>query len=131
MSTSVAISSAAIASSAAANAAARQARKTACVSIESTYRPEVATLSEKQSYAECIELLYPQASAPFTGTELFLVKGIVLLFLLSMIAGAWWGWKDGREIGWAALHCVMAPIALACAMAILALVGCGIAYLFS
>lgn len=131
MSTSVALSSAAIASSAAANAAARQARKTACVSIETTYRPEMATVQEKQAYAECVDLLYPQPSVPFTGTELLIAKSGVLLLLISMVVGAWWGWREEREIGLAALSCVMAPIVLGCVVFILGLVIAGIAYLFT
>lgn len=131
MSASVALSSAAIASSAAANAAARQARKTACVSIETTYRPGLATVQEKQTYAECIDLLYPQPSAPFTGTELLVAKGAILLLLLSMVVGAWWGWREMKELSFAAMSAVMAPICLAIVAFILALVVTGVSYLFT
>lgn len=101
MSTTIAISTAALASSAAAQSAAREARKSACVAVESSYRPELATVESKQVYAECILLLYPAPAEPMTAGETTALQVLAVGAFACFLIGAVMGWRDeGRPWGW-------------------------------
>lgn len=97
MSTTVAISAAALASSAAANSAAQAAKKNSCVALELTYKPELASVIQKQQYAERLELLYPKPSAPLTGGEIVAAKIGIVILLISFAIGAVKGWREGYD----------------------------------
>jgi len=83
-STSIAIA----ASAGAASYAASKAHEAECVAIEKTYDPHIATVEQKQDYADCINTLYPQDMG---GTEVMFLKVCVALLLLSIPVGAIYG----------------------------------------
>jgi hypothetical protein len=135
MSTTVAISAAAMASSAAANSAAQAAKKNSCSAFELSYRPDLATVGQKQQYAECIELLYPQPSAPLAGAEIIVAKIAIVILLIAFVVGAVKGWREGygtsdRIVG-AVLTGLMGWVCVAVVALILGLAIAGTAYLFS
>lgn len=100
MSTTIAISTVALASSAAAQSAAREARKSACVAMESSYRPELATTESKQAYAECVQLLYPTPSEPLSPGEVIALQVLIACAFATFLIGAVVGWKEqGRPVG--------------------------------
>jgi hypothetical protein len=99
-----------------------------------SYRAELATVDQKQQYSECIQLLHPQPSAPMTGTELLVVKAVIVLLLISVVVGAVKGWREGYDtmdrIVWALLTGFMGAIIAAALMGAGALTAAGITYLF-
>lgn len=135
MSTTVAISAAALASSAAANSAAQAAKKNSCVTLELTYKPELASVSQKQQYAECLELLYPKPSAPLTGGEVVAAKIGIVILLIAFVIGAVKGWREGYDTADSMLGAVltglMGWVVVAVVAFILGVAIAGIAYLFS
>lgn len=111
MSTTIAISTAALASSAAAQSAAREARKSACVAVES-----------KQAYAECIQLLYPVPAEPMTAGETTALQVLVVCAFVCFLIGAFAGWRgEGRPWGWENALCAFFGGCMGLLIALLAL----------
>lgn len=135
MSATVAISAAALASSSAANSAAQAARKNSCVAFEMSYRPDLASVSQKQQYAECVELLYPHPSAPITQGEIIAAKIGIVILLIAFAIGAVKGWREGYDtadsIVGAILTGLMGWVVVAVVAFILGVGIAGILYLFS
>lgn len=122
MSTTIAISTATLASSAAAQSAAREARKSACLAVESAYRPELATLESKQAYAECIQLLYPVPSEPMTAGETTALQVLVVCAFACFLIGAVVGWRnEDRPWGWENALCAFFGGCMGLLIALLAL----------
>lgn len=98
---SMVVATAALTASSAASAsiaqnAAREARKSACVVIESRFDPGVSSATEKQQYSECISLLYPEP-VKFDEQSIMVSKGLVGIILICMVGCAIYGYKQGCE----------------------------------
>lgn len=130
--TTVAITSSAAASGSAAIAArqAREARLQACKAFEYTYDPKLAQVEQKQEYGACMKILYPEPSEPMTVSEVFAVKGVVLVLLVSMVIGLIKGYQDDG-LADSVLLGIVYPSCAAVVIFALALAALGIQFIFS
>lgn len=94
--TSIAISSAANAQAAAANAAAQEAARTACMTYVKGYQHDQATVAEMQSYAECIDRLYPQE---LSADGLAAAKVVIAILLAGVVIGIVHQYRDSYSEG--------------------------------
>lgn len=91
-STAMAVSAAAMAQ---ASEARQQAHKLQCqLQTMPGFAEAGATVEQRQAYAECVDLIYPQELA---GTEWLLVKIAIVLAAISAVAGAWIGGRQGDD----------------------------------
>lgn len=65
------------------------AKKIACQSYEQSFNKLNATIEQKQKYANCIDILYPQ----MTSGEIIFIKFIILLSISLFIIGYWKGYR--------------------------------------
>ena len=66
-------------------------RKDQCKLMLEKYEAQVLTVEQKQTYAECIQVIYPQEVSP----ELIIV--FKCLFVISLIGGAIGYWRACRD----------------------------------
>lgn len=104
------------ASGAAAGAAAGRAaaRRVQCEMIVKDYDAHTATVEQKRDYADCVETLYPD---PLTPGQAIVIKVVIVLCLLSAVAGAKKGADDDGIVG----ACVGFVVGI-----VLALLACGV-----
>lgn len=97
MSASAAASAGFAASSAAsASAARRERQKAECiVNTMPDFRHSTATVEQRQAYANCVDLVHPQA---MTGSELAAAKFFVFIALVGAGIGAWRGFGGNPDI---------------------------------
>lgn len=90
--TATAIAASAAASAAAANSAAIDARKRAeCAESMPKFAHETASVSERQVYANCVDLIHPQE---MTGPEVIVAKIVIVLAFVGAGIGARFGWLN-------------------------------------
>ncbi len=83
--TTIAITSATNAAAAAAHA------RSACMSYVRGYEHERATVTEMREYAGCVDRLHP---APMESGDMMAWKFVIVVLLISMVAGAVHEWHD-------------------------------------
>ena len=129
MSASVAVGIAAGASvQSAANAARIAAEHRArCRTDIADFHPEGASVERMKSYAECVQYMHPDPVSPESVP--FIKAGIVVL-LVSMVAGFWWGKKEENWL-FGIIAAITAPFLVACLGAVLVGVVAGIRYVLS
>lgn len=131
MSVSAGVAAAAAAQSAIAAAHARAPRITACSAAVKGYAHDAATMQQRQEYAACIEMLYPQPMEP---AETAWMKVAVALLLIGGIAGAIRGWRNafyGEWIAMSLLGCMVGVTAMVCAAGVVAGFWFGVKFLLS
>lgn len=116
------------ANASAAQQAAHQAMIERCTIEVDQFSPSVASTQQKQSYAECINALYPKE---LTGGEIVVWKVFIVLVLVGLIAGLIKGWKSGEGFGWVFVYGCAGAIFAAVGSLFLALAFAGIAFLFA
>lgn len=122
MSASLAISSAALAQSSAANSRARIAE---CKAFMPTYDPTTASVADMQSYASCIERLYPTA---MSSNEILLLKTAIVLALIGLVIGIYKGVSEGYyledkcmySLGYGVIFAAVGPFLLGLIAAVIA-----------
>lgn len=77
--------------SAAAAAQAQAAREAACRAVQSSYRPDSATVGEMREYASCVQTLYPD---PLSADATIALKVAVALIFCGVIGGFVYGRFD-------------------------------------
>lgn len=122
------LTAASAANNAMAQQAAHRARVDRCTVFESRFEVARASIAEKQEYASCVETLYPM---PTTDGEAYLIKGCIVVLLISLVIGVIWGWKESRDFEGPILCGFMFPCFAAIAMLVVGLIILGIGYLFS
>jgi hypothetical protein len=75
---------------------AHAANMRSCEAYIKTFRSENASITEMQSYAECVRMVYPNVE--ITASEIMFLKVILVIAFLGLFVGAWKGYKeDGLE----------------------------------
>lgn len=92
MSTSAAMAGVAASQAAIAQAAAHQAKVERCKAEIATFDSKTTTVQQAQSYADCVQTVYPQE---LSGGGLVAAKIVFVFALLCGIAGAVWEGKRG------------------------------------
>lgn len=90
----VAINAANTANSSAAAARAHQAQVTACQALTKDFHGDTATIEQRQSYAECVQVLYPQEMG---ADSVLFIKAMIVAAILGVIVGAFREVRAGYE----------------------------------
>jgi hypothetical protein len=123
----LAASAATNAAAAAAAARARQAKISACRATMREYQDNGATIGERQAYASCVKLVYPEpAGSP--GDVLF-TKALIVAAMVGLIIGAWQGWRIERNVFLSGLMSAAGAVLLPLALLLGALAIFAIGYL--
>lgn len=126
MSTSIALSAAANANAAAAAAEASHAQDMACHAIIAAYDPKVARVDQMQTYATCVQRIYPSSSE----IPPVVAKVSIIVLIVALIIGVFKGWQEDGFIGAVAIG-FLAPAFLAICAVVLWAIVCGIMYVVS
>lgn len=94
----VIISSTAAVLAAQASANANAARVTNCKTLVQGFDSNTATVEQAQGYADCVDLLYPRHQEMPAG-DILVLKGVIVLALIGLIAGARCTWSLGGGLG--------------------------------
>ena len=125
MSASIGIAEAA---SAQASAAMLLARKTACTASMPRFDPGTATVQDKQEYAGCVELMFPQ---PMSADAILAAKVLFVFALIGMAWGAWLGKQGFGDWGDSIMFAFLGFFLLPLGILFTALVVGGIYWLFT
>ena len=87
-----------------------RAKKLACESLEQSFEPKTATIQQKQDYAECMRLLYPQE---MSAGDVFALKIVLVIAFIGMGIGGAIGARDDVPTGFifGLIGFLIAPIA--------------------
>jgi hypothetical protein len=124
-------SSIAAANAARAAAAAEEAHRAACVSVEQTYSPQLASTGAKQQYAECIQTLYPvQSDTPMPIGLRVSLLGALIICAVATCVGTWKGFNEGGVLD-AFMFGLMGLLMSACTLGLIGGAVAGFVYLLS
>jgi hypothetical protein len=125
MSTAAGIMAFASVQSAIATQQAHDASVMACQSFMPAFNGRAATVNDALSYAECVHLVYPM---PLDGTEVLVIKALIVLVLVGLGIGFYKGRKlDG--LGGGLLMSLIVGMGLPIAVGVLYTIGCAIWFL--
>lgn len=92
MSISVALSSTAVAISAQANQEANEAK---CIAIMKDFQNNTSTIQEKQSYAECVNIVYPNNLSP---ASIIALKVLFVIALFTFVSSSIFFYKNDEDV---------------------------------
>lgn len=88
MSVALAISTAALVQSEIAQQEAHAARVASCNTLQHLFNAQTATIEQKQEYADCVGVLYPEHNA-LTHGELLLLRATIILVVVAALVVAY------------------------------------------
>lgn len=103
--------------------------KQRCQFVLETYDPVYAETEGMRDYAYCVQKLYPE---PITEGENMIIKGCILILLVSLVVGAIYGYKNSHG-DWedACLWAMLAPMLICLFMGVIGLICLGVGFLFT
>lgn len=86
------------------------------------------TVAEQKYFASCVQRLNPE---PVSENDQLVMKGCVLLLLISLVVGIVWGWKEGDGFAGMVMGALLWPLITALFILVVFGVIAGIGFLFS
>lgn len=126
MSGAAAIAASASAQSAIAAQQAREARKVACQALMPSYQDATASVESRQSYASCVDLIYPQT---MSGVEVLIVKLLIVSAVIGTVIGMYIGAREDGFIG-SILIGMVGMLGVPCVLGVFGMLGWGVTLLF-